>query len=428
MSRTGVLSDAAVMQHCMKYQAIPMKVADSIIQQDSHTPFGSKKLKHPRHMNRPKTFDTMAKSLTRLNGDVSLRETLEKEYPKQIVSALRAAESRPAEAPRRRSRPRRLDFGSGPATAAGGDDDDDDDDSPGAGPSSSGMSSNILRTLAAVFRPGGGGEGSRQSGFFNPESSEPSGSTVTIGNTPVEVTSSPADPLSDVMQGDRMSRPNANESATNLPQAVVDTPQRGTNPEETTQPVRSADPNPPLPVNETNLAMPAIADDTANVSRRELRQTARNTQQTMSAEQTRDVFLQNIGISTSSTPAERMSEPQQAEPLDILGTGAAEGMVSRGDVPSLGRRLLAEAATMQPERPRANPINLNLNDIDDFGNVPEPTLPSQSQQYAYMNIARNARAQYYNTFSGGPHMQIPQVTLPYQQYFGLAGGGVFEDL
>ena len=54
MSRTGVLSDAAVMQHCMKYQAIPMKVADSILKQDAHTPFGSKKLKHPRHMNRPK--------------------------------------------------------------------------------------------------------------------------------------------------------------------------------------------------------------------------------------------------------------------------------------------------------------------------------------------------------------------------------------
>ena len=101
MSRTGVLSDAAVMQHCMKYQAIPMKVADSILKQDAHTPFGSKKLKHPRHMNRPKTFDTMAKSLTRLNGDLSLRETLEKEYPKQIVSALRAAE-----APRRRLKPK----------------------------------------------------------------------------------------------------------------------------------------------------------------------------------------------------------------------------------------------------------------------------------------------------------------------------------
>ena len=124
-----------------------------------------------------------------------------------------------------------------------------------------------------------------------------------------------------------------------------------------------------------------------------------------------------------------MSEPQQAEPLDILGTGAAEGMVSRGDVPSLGRRLLAEAATMQPERPRANPINLNLKDIDDFGSVPKPKLPSQNEQYpGYMDIARNAKAQYVNSFSHGPHMQIPQVTLPYQQYFGLAGGGVFEDL
>ena len=92
MSRTGtVLSDAAVMEHCLRYQPIPMKAAQSILKQDLQMSFGNKKLKYQRQMNRPHNFDTMAKSLSRISGNNDLRETLEKEYPKQVMTAMNAA-------------------------------------------------------------------------------------------------------------------------------------------------------------------------------------------------------------------------------------------------------------------------------------------------------------------------------------------------
>jgi hypothetical protein len=100
MSRAGILSDSAVMEHCKMYQPIPMKVSSSILKQDLHTPFGNKKLKYRNMPNRPHNFDTMAKSLARLSGNNGLREILEKEYPKQIQK-ISSAPATPAPLPQR---------------------------------------------------------------------------------------------------------------------------------------------------------------------------------------------------------------------------------------------------------------------------------------------------------------------------------------
>ena len=91
MSRTGILSDKSIMEHCQIYQPIPMRAAQSIIPiKDPQTQFGSKKLKYPVMPRRPQNFDIMAKSLTRMYGDSAIRDTLEKQYPKQVQSALTA--------------------------------------------------------------------------------------------------------------------------------------------------------------------------------------------------------------------------------------------------------------------------------------------------------------------------------------------------
>ena len=90
MSRTGALSDESILKHCQIYRPIPLKAAQSILHQDLHTPFGNKKLKYQVLPNRPKNFDTMAKSLARVAGNDTIRENLEKRYNEQVQSALAA--------------------------------------------------------------------------------------------------------------------------------------------------------------------------------------------------------------------------------------------------------------------------------------------------------------------------------------------------
>lgn len=90
MSRTGSLSDAAILEHCKIYRPIPMKATQSILHQENFTPFGSKKLKYAVMPNRPKNFDTMATSLSRIAGNETVRQNLEVRYNEQVKTALAA--------------------------------------------------------------------------------------------------------------------------------------------------------------------------------------------------------------------------------------------------------------------------------------------------------------------------------------------------
>lgn len=85
MSRTGVLSDSSIMEHCKIYRPIPMRAAPSIIRASYND-----KLKYQVVPSRPQNFDILAKSLARINHNDTIRENLEKRYNEQVKSALAA--------------------------------------------------------------------------------------------------------------------------------------------------------------------------------------------------------------------------------------------------------------------------------------------------------------------------------------------------
>ena len=88
MSRTGVLSDEHIMKHCSIYKPIPMGMTKSILHQNlnlhTQSPYTVKKLKYHNAVSRPATFDTLAKALTRITKDDSMRENLKSMYIKEI--------------------------------------------------------------------------------------------------------------------------------------------------------------------------------------------------------------------------------------------------------------------------------------------------------------------------------------------------------
>lgn len=80
---TGVLSDESIMEHCKIYRPIPMRAVPSIIRASYN-----KKLKYQVVPSRPQNFDTLAKSLARINHNDTIRENLEKRYNEQVKTAL----------------------------------------------------------------------------------------------------------------------------------------------------------------------------------------------------------------------------------------------------------------------------------------------------------------------------------------------------
>ena len=88
-SRAGtVLSDEHIMKHCSIYKPIPMGMTKSILHQNlnlhTQSPYTVKKLKYHNAVSRPATFDTLAKTLTRITKDDSMRENLKSMYIKEI--------------------------------------------------------------------------------------------------------------------------------------------------------------------------------------------------------------------------------------------------------------------------------------------------------------------------------------------------------
>ena len=89
-SRTGVLSDEHILQHCAKYRPVPLGVAHTILQQPSATTLmNGKRLKHSQPPPRPENFDTMAKAVARIHQDPNVRDQMESEYAKEVMKAPR---------------------------------------------------------------------------------------------------------------------------------------------------------------------------------------------------------------------------------------------------------------------------------------------------------------------------------------------------
>lgn len=87
-SRTGSLSDEAILAHCQRYRPIPLGAAQHILMKDlkpqhEHA-FGSKPLKYHTIMTRPKDFDTLAKAITKMSGNPMVREELIAAYAKDL--------------------------------------------------------------------------------------------------------------------------------------------------------------------------------------------------------------------------------------------------------------------------------------------------------------------------------------------------------
>jgi hypothetical protein len=88
-SRTGVLSDEHILQHCAKYRPVPLGVAHTILQQPSATTLmNGKRLKHSQPPPRPENFDTMAKAVARIHQDPNVRDQMESEYAKEVRTAV----------------------------------------------------------------------------------------------------------------------------------------------------------------------------------------------------------------------------------------------------------------------------------------------------------------------------------------------------
>lgn len=89
-SRTGPLSDEAILAHCQRYRPIPLGAAQHILMKDlkpqhEHA-FGSKPLKYHTIMARPKDFDTLARAITKMSGNPMVREELIAAYSKDLQS------------------------------------------------------------------------------------------------------------------------------------------------------------------------------------------------------------------------------------------------------------------------------------------------------------------------------------------------------
>ena len=89
-SRTGPLSDEAILAHCQRYRPIPLGAAQHILMKDlkpqhEHA-FGNKPLKYHTQMARPKDFDTLAKAITKMSGNPMVRDELNSVYAKDLQS------------------------------------------------------------------------------------------------------------------------------------------------------------------------------------------------------------------------------------------------------------------------------------------------------------------------------------------------------
>ena len=85
--RTGVLSDAHILEHCARYHPVPLGKATSVLARaQPANQFGSA-LKYALPMARPKDFDTMAKALARVNGRPDLRDELISKYADELKMA-----------------------------------------------------------------------------------------------------------------------------------------------------------------------------------------------------------------------------------------------------------------------------------------------------------------------------------------------------
>ena len=93
-SRTGPLSDEAILAHCQRYRPIPLGAAQYILMKDlkpqhEHA-FGNKPLKYHTQMARPKDFDTLAKAITKMSGNPMVRDELNSVYAKDLQSVPKA--------------------------------------------------------------------------------------------------------------------------------------------------------------------------------------------------------------------------------------------------------------------------------------------------------------------------------------------------
>lgn len=98
MSRTGVLSDEYVTEHCAKYAPIPIGKSRAILAYDfgaGASPRFGRKLKYSQPPSRPITFDTMAKSIARVGRNPKILTTLEKQYNEELITAPTQAVIRP---------------------------------------------------------------------------------------------------------------------------------------------------------------------------------------------------------------------------------------------------------------------------------------------------------------------------------------------